>query len=140
MKPLTPYRPEIRFADIDAMGHVNNAVYLTYMEQARIHLFGQFSEKGWDWRDAGLIVARNEIEYLRPILLGDRIAITVGCSHVGGKSFHLTYHFVREGTAGREEVSRGKSVMVCFNHSTGATEEIPDAWRSALDALRQLTS
>ena len=50
---IQPYYPEIRFADIDAMGHVNNAVYFSYFEQARIHFFRQWIGLEWNWNEHG---------------------------------------------------------------------------------------
>lgn len=125
---LQPYIPEIRFADIDALGHVNNATYLSYFEQARIHFFGQMLDEPWDWNSRGLLVARNEINYKLPLFLQDQLEIFVKCSAVGGKSFTLSYEIMR----GKDLCASGLSVLVCFNYKLKQTEFIPDAWREKL--------
>jgi acyl-CoA thioester hydrolase len=133
-KMLEPYNPEIRFADIDALGHVNNAVYLSYFEQSRIHFFRQMLDTPWDWRSIGLLVAKNEITYKLPVFLNDRIEIFVNCTAVGGKSFTLSYELKR----GTDLCALGLSVMVCYNYEMKKTEMIPDVWREKL--LMQLSA
>ena len=55
----TPYKIEIRFSDCDRYKHVNNAVYLTYFEQARIHYFGEILGENWDWTKNGVILKKH---------------------------------------------------------------------------------
>lgn len=132
---IPPYTQEVRFSDIDSAGHVNNATYLTYFEQARIHFFNTIIGRTWDWNETGIIVARNEIDYLRPVLFGNEIRIHVGCSHVGQTSFTLTYTLVKLTKEGDEVMARGSSVLVCFNHLEQRKKPIPENWRSVLNEL-----
>jgi acyl-CoA thioester hydrolase len=133
--PLAPneYSPEIRFADIDAMGHVNNAVYLSYFEQARIKFFRDAIGRKWDWQTQGILVARNEIDYKKPVFLNDRIIIRVECTHIGNKSFSLSYHVLRFIQDASEVCTDGKSILVCFDHSTHRSIPVPPQWRMALE-------
>jgi acyl-CoA thioester hydrolase len=117
---------EIRFADIDAMGHVNNAVYFSYFEQARMAYFKERVARIWDWNEDGIIVARNEIDYVFPVLLNDRMVIRLWVNHVGNKSFSVCYRVV----VGERLCATGKSVLVCFNHKNKATQLLPEAWRT----------
>ncbi|MEZ4800692.1 MAG: thioesterase family protein [Flavobacteriales bacterium] len=135
-----PYRPEIRFADLDTMGHVNNAIYLSYFEQARIHFFRQFFGGKWDWRKHGILVARNEIDYKVSILLRDDVRIYVGCKHMGSKSFTLDYRITVERDGQEVVASTGASVLVCFNHSDGKTAPIPDEWRTVFEQIPSVTA
>lgn len=132
---IQPYQPEIRFSDIDAMGHVNNAVYLSYFEQARIHFFGQWLEQSWNWKELGILVARNEVDYKLPLLLSDKVLIHVAVQHIGTRSFTLTYRLERTNLMGVELCSTGASVLVCFNAQTQQSCPIPDLWRSKLQEL-----
>lgn len=132
---IQPYQPEIRFSDIDAMGHVNNAVYLSYFEQARIHFFGQWLEQSWNWKESGILVARNEVEYKLPLLLSDKVLIHVAVQHIGTRSFTLSYRLERASLGGVELCSTGASVLVCFNAQTQQSTAIPDLWRSKLQEL-----
>ncbi|MDG1262127.1 MAG: acyl-CoA thioesterase, partial [Flavobacteriales bacterium] len=70
---LVEYTVEVRFGDIDVMGHVNNAVYLSYFEQARMAFFKELIGGEWDWNEAGILLARNEVDYIQPILLSDQV-------------------------------------------------------------------
>lgn len=117
---------EIRFADIDAMGHVNNAVYFSYFEQARMAYFKERVARIWDWNEDGVIVARNEIDYVFPVFLNDRMVIRLWVEHVGSKSFTICYRVV----VGERLCATGKSVLVCFNHKNKATQVLPEAWRT----------
>ena len=117
---------EIRFADIDAMGHVNNAVYFSYFEQARMAYFKERVARIWDWNEDGVIVARNEIDYVFPVFLNDRMVIRLWVEHVGSKSFTVCYRVV----VGERLCATGKSVLVCFNHKNKATQILPEAWRT----------
>jgi len=117
---------EIRFADIDAMGHVNNAVYFSYFEQARMAYFKERVARIWDWNEDGVIVARNEIDYIYPVFLNDRMNIRLWVDYVGSKSFSVCYRVV----VGERLCASGKSVLVCFNHKNKATQVLPEAWKS----------
>ena len=83
------YPVEIRFKDIDLAGHVHNSVYLSYFEQARMMLFVEFVADDWDWKSKGLILARNEIDYILPVHLGDKIHISIECDHIGTKALRF---------------------------------------------------
>ena len=125
---IITYRPEIRFSDIDVMGHVNNAVYLSYFEQARMNYFHELLSGSWDWEKDGILLARNEVDYLKPILLHDKINIAVWCDGVGSKSFSMKYEFTNEHTG--EVTTTGKSILVSFNYLEKKTIVVPDKWRA----------
>lgn len=80
---------EIRFNDVDLYGHVNNAVYLSYLEQARISFFNQLIGKDHNWLEEGIIVANVNINYLKPILFDNYIIGEVWLDEIGSKSFKL---------------------------------------------------
>lgn len=122
------YRPEIRFADIDVMGHVNNAVYLSYFEQARMNYFHNLLSGEWDWKKDGILLARNEIDYQKPITLHDKIEIEVWCDEVGNKSFSMKYRFKNAKTG--EVTTTGKSVLVSYNYLEQKSMIVPDKWRA----------
>jgi acyl-CoA thioester hydrolase len=132
---LPPYRPEIRFADIDAMGHVNNAVYFSYFEQARMHFFHHAVGDQWNWTEHGILVAHNEIDYKVPILLADRVDILLSCTHIGNASFTIAYSVEKQHGDRRVVCSTGKSVLVSFNYLRQTTQPIPQRW---VDALKHI--
>jgi acyl-CoA thioester hydrolase len=122
----------IRFADIDAMGHVNNSIYLNYFEQGRMDFFDKLLGSEWDWNKDGTVVARNEIDYLHPAFLHDELELTTECTHVGSKSMVLTYeiHSTKKGT--KALCAKGKSILVAFNYHEQQSQTIPEEWRKKL--------
>jgi acyl-CoA thioester hydrolase len=119
------HRETVRFRDLDAMGHVNNAVFATYLEQARIAFL---SPNGADVED--MILARLEIDFRSPAELGETIEITVSPTRVGTKSFDLEY-VVR---AGDRVVAEAKTVLVAYNYATASSIELPNEWKERLAA------
>lgn len=127
---------QIRFGDVDMARHVHNAAYLHYFELARMALLSTFIGKDHDWRKQGLILARNEMDYRKPVHLSDRIEVDCWCADLGTKSFTLGYAVDRITEAGRERCADGKSVLVCMDYDTGTTIGLPLAWRTALEQHR----
>lgn len=125
---------EIRFADIDVMGHVNNAVYLSYFEQARMGFFKELVGAEWNWERDGILLARNEIDYLSPVLLNDRLRIVTQTERIGNTSLTLVYEGFRKahGAENEEPCVRGKSVLVCFDYHARSKKNVPEAWKTKL--------
>ncbi|MDA0946723.1 MAG: hypothetical protein RLZZ314_1423 [Bacteroidota bacterium] len=124
---IQPYRPEIRFADVDAYGIVHNAMYIVYLEQARIHWWRQVVQDAWDWTEIGVLVAHHDIDYMAPVRLGDPLDIACSVGAVGDKSIEVKYALRCEGAT----IARAKTVLVCFDHAKKSTTSVPQAWRDA---------
>lgn len=105
------------------MGHVNNAVYLTYLEQARIAFL---SPQGAEIR--AMILARCEIDFRSQLELGETVEISLTPTRVGTKSFELAY----EMRAGERLVAEAKTVLVAFDYDEGESKPLPEAWRKLL--------
>lgn len=113
----------IRFADIDAFGHVNNAIYLTYFEIARSVYWKEIIR--WDWNQVGIIVRKSEIEYLRPIQLNDEIYAYVRTSRIGNSSFDVEYILVKK-VNGKEEIcTTGLTSCVAYDYNLNKAVPIP---------------
>lgn len=125
---IAPARIHVRFSDLDVMGHVNNSIYLSYFEIARVHYFAQLMGTEWNWRTAGVVLAKNEVEYIKPILLHHEPHVSVFTERVGSKSFTLSYEIRVEG----EIHAKGGSVLVCFDSDKGETILIPEVMKEAL--------
>ncbi len=123
----------IRFRDIDVMGHVNNAVYLSYFEQTRIHYFKYLLGRDWDWQKDGIILLKNEIEYLKPLKLGDDPEIEMKVDKIGTKSFILSY-FV---WLNEECYCKGKSVLVGYHNEDQCSIPIPEKMKEGLMLLQK---
>ena len=125
-------RPEIRFVDVDAFGHVNNAHYLTYFEQARVKYFDDIVDWPYDWSRQGIILARAEINYVMPLLFRDEVIVMTRCSRIGTKSFDMEYRMVKENEGKEILLADGMTVMVAFDYKANHSIAIPDSWKEAL--------
>lgn len=121
------HREEVRFRDLDLLGHVNNAVYATYLESARIAYYQQLT--GQRLEDLGLILAELTISYRAPALFGDRLAIGVRIVSIGTKSFVMEYAVVRDGDEAL--IATGRSVLVAYDYATRQTVPVPEVVRMA---------
>lgn len=111
----------VRFRDADAMGHVNNAVYLSYLEEARLEYFRRvFGAKRP--ADIGFIVARVEIDYRSPALIGEILTAGVKVSRLGGASFAMDYAIIEK--ASRRLVAEARSVQVCYDYGMGKVQKM----------------
>ena len=126
------YPIQIRFSDIDTMGIVHNAVYLQYFEQARLFFFKELAGTDWDWVSHGVIVARNEVDYLIPVFLQDEINVEIFCVSIGNSSFCLGYKVWAKNSTGNLLKAKGQSIMVCYNHATKAKMPVFDKWKELL--------
>jgi acyl-CoA thioester hydrolase len=114
-------REHVRFRDLDAMGHVNNAVYSTFLEQARIGILGGLDP---------FILARVEIDFRAQLRDGEEVEVRSRCSHVGSKSFQLDHQIW---TADRL-VAEAKSVLVGYDYELGASVPLTEDLRRKLTA------
>lgn len=127
MKHKTPI--QIRFKDIDKLGHVNNANHITYLELARVKYFNDVISEPIDWDKVGFILARHEIDYKLPILLEDQLAVYTSVTRIGGKSFDFEYKLVRENAPENYKIAAtAKSVIVCYDYTKHQTTVIPENW------------
>ena len=120
------HRETVRFRDLDGMGHVNNAVYSTYLEQARLAWFGVDEEMPL----TDVILARTEIDFRSPLVVGETVSIGVRPSRLGTKSFELEYELRSDDRL----VAEAKSVLVGYDYASGESRPIPGRWRERLSA------
>ena len=113
----------VRFRDCDSLGHVNNAVYLTYLEEARVDLRNEF---GFDWTQ--MILARCEIDFRDQVSVGEVVEVTMWPTRVGIKSFDLAYEL----KVGDRLVAEAKTVLVAFDYERGESVPLRDDWRKLL--------
>ena len=122
---------QVRFSDIDVMGHVNNAVYLSYFEMARVIFFSELLGEQWDWKKDGVLLRKNEIEYIKPVMLHEKPEIYIHTNKIGNKSFELGYELKVEG----EIRTTGSSVLVSFDSTKMITTELPQKLKEVLSTL-----
>jgi acyl-CoA thioester hydrolase len=117
----------VRYQDYDMLGHVNNAVYVTYMEDARTAYLAEYA--GLEPADIEMVVAHLEVDYRRPVEHAEEVEVAVGVTDVGNSSFGFAYE-IRDGDAVAVEA---ESVQVVVDPETGDSRPIPDDWRTALE-------
>ncbi|MDX6484879.1 MAG: acyl-CoA thioester hydrolase [Gaiellaceae bacterium] len=118
------HRETVRFRDLDGMGHVNNAVFSTYLEQARLAWFGEAESLPLE----DVILARTEIDFRSPVSVGEIVEVGVRPARLGTKSFELEYEL----HAGDRLVAEARSVLVGYDYDRGESVAIPDRWRRRL--------
>ena len=125
------HREVVRFRDLDPMGHVNNAVYFTWIETARIEFMrrvGAFDQP--DTREMSMILARVELDFRSAAGFGDEVEIGVRVARLGTKSFELEHEL----RSGDRVVAEARTVLVAFDYDSNESKEIPDEWRRRLAA------
>ena len=123
-------RIEVRFRDLDALGHVNHAVYLAYVEQVRTAYFRDVM--GIDVPDAlTWVIASVHYEFLAPLSFGDAVDVGWRISRLGRASADYEAELRRGATV----VARGSGVLVNADVRAGRSVSIPDAWRTATAAF-----
>jgi acyl-CoA thioester hydrolase len=145
MRAIFSHRIEVRFRDCDPMGHVNNAVYLTYLEQARFAQwqvlwgFGRVADApvgnvgdGPVDKTPGVILARAEVDYRIPARYGDVLEVRIGLAAVGRTSFTYEYEIV---DAQARVVATARSVQVMYDYTANRPVPIPEGIRRLFDAL-----
>ena len=138
MPEFNYYHPiEVRYGDLDPQGHVNNASYLTYFEQARIayiaHL-GLWTSNSFI--DIGIILADAHLNFRKPVVFGQPVRVGVRVAHLGTKSLRMEYSL--QDSAENAELANGSTILVTFDYPTGQTIPIPENWRSAITAFENL--
>ncbi len=136
MSQETPRFPlDIRFSDLDAMGHVNNAVYFTYFEEARKYIFFKYLRS--EARPTfNFILARSICDYRAPLLLEDRAEIEIWVADVGNKSFTIGYRIV-DGEKPGKIYATGESVLVSYDYKAEKSVAIDDEMRGILVSLKR---
>ncbi|HXF70674.1 MAG TPA: thioesterase family protein [Thermoflexus sp.] len=118
---------EVRFRDMDAMGHVNNAVYFTYFEQARIHYLRHLAQLPPPLEPFGMIVAEATCQYRAPITMGMPIQVWIRVAEVRQRSFIFLYKIERRDNG--QIMAMGRSVQVAYDYARGTPVPIPEPWR-----------
>jgi acyl-CoA thioester hydrolase len=132
---------EVRFADTDAMGHVNNAVYLTYCEMARIRYWtdvtGEPVSAGHEGAES-LILAEARITYRAPVFHSETVTVETRATHIGRSSFTLEHRLTACAPGGAPRlVATSDSVMVRFDYRTDRPAPLSAAFIGAIESFEE---
>lgn len=132
------YHPiEVRYGDLDPQGHVNNAKFMTYMEQGRVQYIRHLGL--WDGKSflkLGFILAEARITFISPILFAQQVQVGVRVSRLGNKSLDMVYRL--EDALTGEELATGSSVQVAYDYQSGKTIPLPEHWRQIIREFENL--
>lgn len=119
----------VRFQDLDAVGHVNNAVYATYLEEARIDYLEEVLDI--DAEESSAVIAHLEIDYRRPVRDEGHVTVAVRTLEPGTASVPMEYEI----RVGDDVAATAETVMVTIDYETGETRPIPEHWREQVAAF-----
>ncbi|ELY42443.1 acyl-CoA thioesterase [Natronorubrum sulfidifaciens] len=118
---------DVRLRDIDFMGHVNNATYATYLEQARQAYFEDVV--GVSLVDVGTVLANMEIDYISPIEADADVTVALRATEIGTSSLPMEYEIRADG----ERAATARTVQVLVDQEAGNSVPIPDDWRARIE-------
>ena len=130
--PITT-QVQVRFSDIDRLGHVTNTVYHQYFDIGRLAYFSQVLAEPLDWREKGLIMVSTSVDFISPIKPNQLIEIRTSVSRLGNKSLAMNQE-VFNLSLGRV-AANSTSVMVFYNPAEDISQPIPPEWRTRIAAF-----
>jgi acyl-CoA thioester hydrolase len=132
MREYRFYHPvEVRYGDLDPQGHLNNAKYLTFMEQTRVQYFLKLGLwDGGSFMHIGIILADAQVTFKAPILFGQDVRVGMRVSKIGKKSITMEYCIQEAGTG--QIFATGTSVAVAYDYLKAITVPVSDAWRQVI--------
>jgi acyl-CoA thioester hydrolase len=121
----------VRFGDMDALGHVNNAKYLTYFEEARMaYWMNLFPLDLNNIASLSLILANATISFRSAAKVGDKLRVFIRVAEFGNKSFRMEYKIENDET--KELVADGSTVQVMYDYERNATIAVPDEMKKKI--------
>ncbi|MGI9552192.1 MAG: acyl-CoA thioesterase [Aurantibacter sp.] len=126
---------QVRWGEMDALGHINNTVYFRYFEDVRIEYFKKLGfEAVTSDQEMGPILAQISCQFLRPVEYPDQVTIGVWVARIGNTSLQMDYEIYSE--QHQEVVATGTSVIVMINYQTGAKIQLPNQKRQQIQDLQ----
>ncbi len=121
---------EVTFRDVDAMGHANNAVYLTWFECGRIGYWKAIEGEAANYADVPFVLARTEIDFVLPTYAGERLVVGTRVTRLGNRSFDMAYRIERRQDGAL--IASGTSVQVMYDYSARASMPMPEEFRATV--------
>jgi acyl-CoA thioester hydrolase len=128
---------KIRYGDLDPQWHVNNARYLTFLEQARTEYLQRLGL--WDGEDflkIGIILADVHLAFQSPVYLNQNVVVGIRTVHIGNKSIRFEYQIEDEDTG--KSLARAETVVVHYDYEQLASTPVPDDWRKKISEFEGL--
>lgn len=121
---------QIRFNDIDSLGHVNNAIYLCYFDLGKSAYFQTVRTQIIDWTKIDIVVANVNIDYHAPTYFHEKLEVQTKVTGIGNKSMKMLQHLVNTQTG--EIKCSCRTIMVGYHPESKISKLISDDWRKAI--------
>lgn len=118
---------QLRFNDIDILGHLNNSVYFNFFDLGKSRYFESVRGEKLDWRNADVVIASIHADFLAPVFFSEPIAVQTAVTEIGNKSFKILQHIINTQT--RQIKCICTSIMVGFDIATVSAKEISEEWK-----------
>ncbi len=126
---------QLRFNDIDMLGHTTNSVYQQYFDLGRMEYIKDVLEEKMNWQSEGLILVNISISFMSPIKLNDDIEVRTKVVKLGNKSLEMIQEVYNISTS--QVAAQSKAVMVGFNGTKEVSIPLPERWRSSIIAFEK---
>ena len=124
---------QIRFSDVDVVGHVNNIVYFAFYDTGKAAFMTELLGRKISWKEVDTVVANVDCAFIAPILYGENIEVLTTCIDIHDKSFKLL-QMIRNVESG-EVKSVCETIMVSFNPATQKAAPLSDEWREKICSI-----
>lgn len=128
---------QVRFNDVDILGHVNNSMYQQYFDLGRVHYFRQMPDPKPDWWGVTVVIARLEIDFFSSVRPTDAVSVCTRVISLGDRSFRME-QLLYINDAEQRVCARCESVMVGYDADKGCSAPIPPSWRRAICEIEAL--
>lgn len=126
---------QIRFTDIDMLGHLNNNVYLTFMDLAKIEYFTAVSGRKIQATDLRMVVVNVSCDFLSPSFMGDNLEVWTQTTRIGNRSLHLEQRIVDRNTGITKCI--GRTVMAGYDPATALGADLDARWVAETEEFEQ---
>lgn len=131
--PFRHHQPvQMRFTDIDMLGHLNNNVYLTFMDLAKVEYFAAVLPEGMDWRSINAVVVHIACDFYAPSYFNESLVVWTTVTSVSTHSFKMEQRIVNSVTGQTKCI--GHTVMAGFDPKTATGRAIDRTWVAAVEA------
>lgn len=126
---------QVRFSDVDVVGHVNNIIYFAYYDTGKAAFITQILGRSVTWDEVDTVVANVDCAFIAPIFYGENIEVLTTCTGIHDKSFKLL-QMLRNADSG-EVKSVCETIMVSFDPNTQKSAPLSPEWREKLNGILQ---
>ena len=128
---------KVRFSDLDAMGHVNNASYLSYLEEARLAYYNHVLKMDTNNLDFNAVIARIEIDYIDQIRLGDNVEVYTRTAKIGNKSSDVEHLIVVANNGNKKIAAKALTKLVSFDYRKNISVPVSEEAKKTIEEFER---